>query len=59
MDSLDRSSVLEVGLEAEEILDRGLSSSFALSEPVPRLFSERLVSGGLGGRSPLREDAVR
>lgn len=56
VDILDRSSALEVGLELVDIRDRGLSSSFPRKElAAPLLLSSRLVSGGLGGRSLLRE----
>lgn len=54
-DSLDRSSVREVGLELPDMRECGLSSSLSRTElATPFLFSSRLVSGGLGGRSDLR-----
>lgn len=58
MDTFDLSSVLEVGLETADKRDRGLSSVFPRNELVPVLLSSRFVSGGLGGRSVFREDAL-
>lgn len=58
-DILERSSVREVGLELADMRDRGLSSSVPRIElAAPFLLSSRLVSGGLGGRSVLREEAL-
>lgn len=57
-ESFERSSVLEVGLELAAVRERGLLSSVSRNEPALVLFSSRLVSGGLGGRSLLREDAL-
>lgn len=58
-DILDLSSALEVGLELVDRRDRGLSPSLSLNEPALVRFSSKLVSGGLGGRSLLREEDLR